>query len=845
MMFKYYSIDKSLITEPVKGVQINIGSSEYTDRFLGIDEFEKFKEKYLIYINNNIKNEIVTTDKFNHYQYVKDFSTLYLDIDLFCEKDKYNKYMYEIYMKNWFEQLESLNYKFDYYLFIPETIIENKYGAHILIFLDRILNLNERKNIYNNIINYLDASNKINKILGERKIRDVFDSSPIFSGCTLLPFATKLNAKRNYKLIKYENNNNYLGMLRDIDNIKQITKSEYKSNSLLEKIYNNLDPNIWKYGNKEIWKVFKKLYSKDINNIQIFYNKYLQENHNTPTSLSDFQKFASNIKGYSFILLQNNILELTLENKKLNQYELLSELNRRIYKHVFEKRVYTYNKYATEYSFGRLSNTEKYCNLSLFIAKDINNNYIIHKDSENDIVITLSSLKPYFTLRNCYIPKIIKNKNGETETIYKSVNILSYFLRITSDYIPTYLGLKIFGNFDIEEEELKYIPKHYFIEPRDYEIELKNVLLWHDQFKQTFKNIDDYYMLMKRENYRINNKEAPSQCSFAWYSKDGGCGKGLGIEMISKLHYNTMPNLSEKSFQKEQLKSIVSKSYISIDEGGKQVNDDMIFKGINAIKSLFNTEISTREMCGNDEVIEIACDFDYCSNDYMLHGLFSSPEMRRRIIPSERVIPEKWDTYFLFESLKNKNFNRANRKYISENPEFSGYKYDDVKKYNKINQYAVNLIKLSYIQSNDNILVRKDKDINLIENLNIIYYNNKICFAIEKYLLINLLKDVLQKEKISLDKYLVNHQSEFKSMRSEKRTRSKSEKFQIININTIDLEFSHSASWSKYFIILEPRNIISLDLNNNIELNLYEKILKIFNLKNMTHDDLHPLIEFY
>lgn len=829
-----FSLDKKYINNNRYCEQINCCDSTLKNRCIEEDDWKDFKYHYFNYINSRINRRI--TDKYNHMQILHDYSALYLDVDFKTDCIETNKIVSEWYINEWFKVLNDDHIIYDFYIFYPETIIENKYGCHCLIFTNIHIDKDKRLIIHKNIIDSIPEN--IDKLIHNKFYENdknveylVFDNAPLNTCSTLLPFAEKMNATRSYVLERYSLANKLLGIpsLYSTNTKRKMVQinNSIDYNETLYKIFSLIKHKYWQLNYKETNSLFTKLHCRDINIIPIFYKFYTEHEHTSPTEIKCFERIASKVVGKSFYSMIKEIKNLiTIED--IDEFEKLSdEFNSMMYKYVFENTKYSYIQFKSDIIYKRLTPDEIKYNISYILAKTTTEDYILKKDIEQKIIINENEMKKL-------LKKIMYKFKIDDEI--KKVKILNKFMNEMDEYMPEYLGLKSFGSLIDDDSDLKYLPLFNDVEPKNYDDEIKNVKIWLEQFSKTFKNYDDFLMLMKREHFRLNNNHKPSQCTFAWYSEVGGCGKGLGVEMLAKLHKKSMPNLSEKAFQKEQLKSIITCSYVNIDEGSKSVKTDMEMKGKEILKSLFNTHISTRSMGNNDENIEVACDLDYCTNDRNLHGLYTNEEMHRRIIPVIRIKPKEneWYPGWLFTKLKETNFIRSITKYIKENIKYSGFEIGKIEKYNENNLFAKELIKRSNVLTNNFLLDNIDRDNEIINGCyELIEYNNIIYICYSKTNMLRLIKEIMGKEYTSIEKYSINHPKDFNSIASVRKTDSKSECFYIYNIS--EKTFSKSYSWTKFFIFnpIFFRNIIIQELYNeinNIVINIIDKNNRNINL---------------
>lgn len=177
-----------------------------------------FNDEYREYLIAKFENEDYLTDMRNHCQAINAMNVLYLDIDYKMNKEypderlaNLDEHIANLYLQTFTEIAgftdEDIKTTF---VFIPDKYILDgelkKCGAHIFIYLAENISKNRRMEIYGktkeNILGKAAAFfEHIN--LNETTYEKIFDPQPLRTCSTLLPFATKVGAKRNYKLINY------------------------------------------------------------------------------------------------------------------------------------------------------------------------------------------------------------------------------------------------------------------------------------------------------------------------------------------------------------------------------------------------------------------------------------------------------------------------------------------------------------------------------------------------------------------------------------------------------------------------------------------------------------------
>lgn len=178
-----------------------------------------FVDVYWEYMNDKFENEDYETDSDNHIQALNALNILYLDLDYvvpadtenIVEENKQAAYLY----RNIFIEENNLTPD-NVFMFIPCEFTPDgngnlKCGAHIFIIMKRNISKDERKTMYskvkNAILNDNDAilSFQENGVtVDSASFAQVFDYRPLFTANTLLPFAVKVGATRNYRLINID-----------------------------------------------------------------------------------------------------------------------------------------------------------------------------------------------------------------------------------------------------------------------------------------------------------------------------------------------------------------------------------------------------------------------------------------------------------------------------------------------------------------------------------------------------------------------------------------------------------------------------------------------------------------
>ena len=792
----------------LKIVRINSVTKNIRNACLQTDEYAFFKYLYGNYIKEKIENkELLTSDK-NCYQVIDNDYVLYLDVD-YTGTSMINKKITEIYMNSWFDYLDEEKYKYEYYYFLPETTPNNKQGAHILIFLDKPLSKDERKRMYTDIIN--EISEKVLEQCDSKDINKIFDIQPIITRSVLLPFAEKFGAKRHYKLFKHNLKKNAMPQFLGFPVTRMPKETKMSINQrlatdydILQRIFSLLDQNIFKAKYQEANKLCLSLSCIDINTLPYFYECYSKQPHNTPTSEESFERLLGKYENNSVWALCYTIQKYTKEEHKKAQEVNLDIFKTYCYKYAFEQKCYSFVDYQKDYERRILSNFNMFGYLYRFIAYCENGDFIIHHDRETSKIITKLELL-----------KMLDRYEYNNGKMLLPVGMM--FLKYMKKYAPVYANLKTYGNVQSTDTSLAYYRKYKMLEPFDYISNISKCKKWLEMIKSTFKCEKDFEMFMKRENFRLNNDNKPSQCMFAWYGA-GGEGKGCLATMISNLYFESKPALREQDFKREQLKLIYTAPYCFIDEGANtKTQDSILMKHIDALKVIWNSKTTSREMYGDYESFEIACDIDYITNNRTLNGLFQPEEMHRRIIPVERIkstLPD-YDTKWLFEMISDKDFMRSMYKYIKEESPYIDYKIGDVEKYNETNEYAKELIGMhesTTVGSGDieNDPTMKSKMV----KITLLYGNKDTLYGFSKTDLKSYLESVSGTKISNISEYITQNYSEkFKLLDSYRNSKSNSIKFNVEKhvYDEIDdmystIEEKNCGQWKQFYVMLGMSN---------------------------------------
>lgn len=169
------------------------------------------------YIKSKIDGNSLMTENGNNLQAMRIQNALYIDIDYYfnatVKDSEYENVCSDIAM--YAKELYEDEVKCDKvsFVFLPATFQNAKGGAHIMMFSEKNISIDERRVIYANIkdrmLSYILENHPheiLTKVGGEfvefddTNYENVFDSSPLFNITTLLPFAQKDSKSRNYVL---------------------------------------------------------------------------------------------------------------------------------------------------------------------------------------------------------------------------------------------------------------------------------------------------------------------------------------------------------------------------------------------------------------------------------------------------------------------------------------------------------------------------------------------------------------------------------------------------------------------------------------------------------------------
>ena len=169
---------------------------------------EDFKNAYFQYILEKNSTDSLRTDPENNCNGLQARNCIYLDGDFFCKQTEkpFGDICVELssaYFDIWKKELKDHNIS-EYYnfTFIPDTFPNNKGGFHIMIFMNTLISLDIKREMYNNVKKYFGDQFKTfdDAIEGTDNYEKVFDFGPIKTETVLLPFAQKERNSRKYNL---------------------------------------------------------------------------------------------------------------------------------------------------------------------------------------------------------------------------------------------------------------------------------------------------------------------------------------------------------------------------------------------------------------------------------------------------------------------------------------------------------------------------------------------------------------------------------------------------------------------------------------------------------------------
>ena len=176
---------------------------------------KSFNDVYWEYINEKFAGDDMLTDIDNHTQAVNALNILYLDIDFSVCDDEDDPAALcakaaNLYRKLFIE-VNELNPD-NVFVFIPNEFPDEggrfKCGAHIFMIMKENITKDARKAMYSKvkaaILNDMDIILQFQECgieIEGATFTTTFDYQPLYSASSLLPFAVKVGATRNYKLI--------------------------------------------------------------------------------------------------------------------------------------------------------------------------------------------------------------------------------------------------------------------------------------------------------------------------------------------------------------------------------------------------------------------------------------------------------------------------------------------------------------------------------------------------------------------------------------------------------------------------------------------------------------------
>lgn len=212
---------------------VRINTHETSSVYFNEEDFKTYYFNYMIdkinnpsLISDDGKTKMSDTDSYNLLQALNACNTIYLDCDFMFKSNISNEKMIEIntnmleeYFTAWTDELGDMNNKYYFFAFTPSEFTEKeisgfkfkKGGFHIMIFLEKNVEMDIKQRMYNDVrkniessfkssyYNYIFTSTPTTEVVYEK----LFDVAPIVSNQILLPFAQKSWNSRKYLLLKH------------------------------------------------------------------------------------------------------------------------------------------------------------------------------------------------------------------------------------------------------------------------------------------------------------------------------------------------------------------------------------------------------------------------------------------------------------------------------------------------------------------------------------------------------------------------------------------------------------------------------------------------------------------
>lgn len=235
-MATFENLKKSLFSEETSEfIEESVKYSSRTEKNSRFMKAKDFNELCKTYIQNNIRNNNLLTDKNNNINIHHAMNAFYMDLDFHMtsktpkHQEELNNGLLNLFIEG-FENVAADKDIEEYYYFpfVANSFTSDegnksvKGGSHTMIICNKLFSKQEREEIYDSIIDYVvkNHNNRIQlkKIVGYNQngsIKDlfisIFDKQPIKTANLLMPFAQKEASSRQYRLLKekmtYKNQN--------------------------------------------------------------------------------------------------------------------------------------------------------------------------------------------------------------------------------------------------------------------------------------------------------------------------------------------------------------------------------------------------------------------------------------------------------------------------------------------------------------------------------------------------------------------------------------------------------------------------------------------------------------
>ena len=317
---------------------------KYSSKTMGKARYmkaEDFNKHIKTYIRSNLKSKRFLTDKNNNINIHKAMNAFYIDLDFkmtikkTSKQIKLNDALLDVFLEAF--KVVSGEKKINDYYFFPFTANEFttddgektfKGGSHTMIICKRNFSKDERKDVYDKMIDYVvkhfnEFSIKLDRIDGYKEdinLNDFFmgilDYAPINSGNLLMPFAQKSPESRQYALRTekmFYKNQDWFAL--DIDHKQSITDENISGKTSFDDMMNTTSEDILPEPSHVLSREAKLIFDF----VSSF--KYLSKSHPIWEKLfSDHNEYYySFVKPYYKMLVLLNIFSAP-NMKMLNRY---------------------------------------------------------------------------------------------------------------------------------------------------------------------------------------------------------------------------------------------------------------------------------------------------------------------------------------------------------------------------------------------------------------------------------------------------------------------------------------------------------------------------------------------